>query len=125
MDKWLSKAKALIAPSVYFEPFGLIVPEALLSGTPVITTDWGAFPETVKHGEVGYRCRTMDDFIWAANNIDKISPAACREYAVANFSMERIGKAYQEYFTKVHDLFGDGWYAKHPDRDNLDWLKRY
>jgi len=126
MDKWLSKAKALIAPSTYMEPFGLIVPEALFSGTPVITTDWGAFPETVKHGETGYRCRTMDDFIWAANNVDKISPAACREFAVANYSMERIGKAYHEYFTKIHDLFGGrGWYAEHPERDNLDWLKRY
>ncbi len=125
MDKWRSKARALIAPSLYMEPFGLIIPEALFSGTPVITTDWGAFAETVKHGEVGYRCRSMDDFIWAANNVDKIDPRACREFAIANFSTKRIGKAYHEYFTKIHDLFGKGWYTEHSDRDNLDWLKRY
>ncbi len=124
-DRLRGKAKAVIIPSMYMEPFGLVVVEALLSGTPVITTDWGAFPEIVKHGEVGYRCRTMDDFIWAANNIDNISPAACREYAVANYSMERISKAYQEYFTKVHDLFGKGWYTEHPERKELDWLRRY
>ena len=125
LDKVRCKAKALIAPSLYMEPFGLIIPEALFSGTPVITTDWGAFPEIVKHGEVGYRCRTMDDFMWAVNNIDKISPAACREYAVNNYSMERISKAYQEYFVKVHDLFGKGWYTEHKDREDLDWLRRY
>ncbi len=127
LDKVKCKAKAVIVPSQYMEPFGLIIPEALLSGTPVITTDWGSFPEIVPQGEVGYRCRTMDDFIWAANNIDKIDPAYCREYAVKNFSMERIGLAYQEYFTKIHDLYvgGKGWYAEHPDRDNLNWLRRY
>jgi len=124
-DRIRSKAKAAIIPSLYMEPFGLVVPEALLSGTPVITTDWGSFPEIVKQGEVGYRCRTMDDFIWAANNIDKISPAACREYAIANYSMERISKCYQEYFMKVHDLFGKGWYAEHTDREELDWLRKY
>lgn len=127
LDKVRSKARAVIVPSQYMEPFGMVVPEALFSGTPVITTDWGAFPEIVPQGEVGYRCRTMDDFIWAANNIDKISPAACREYAMKNFSMERIGPAYHEYFTKIHDLYvgGKGWYTQHPDRENLDWLRRY
>lgn len=124
-NKLMARAKAVFVPSLYLEPFGKVVVEALLCGTPVITTDWGAFPEIVKHGEVGYRCRAMDDFTWAANNVDKISPKACREYAVKNFSMERIGKAYQEYFMKIHDLFGKGWYAEHLDRDNLDWIKRY
>jgi len=127
LDKIRSKARAVIVPSLYMEPFGMVVPEALLSGTPVITTDWGAFPEMVPQGEVGYRCRTMDDFMWAANNIDKIDPAHCREYAIKNFSMERIGPAYQEYFTKIHDLYvgGKGWYTMHPERDNLDWVRRY
>ncbi len=125
IDKLRGKARAVIIPSLYMEPFGMVVPEALLSGTPVISTDWGAFPEIVPHGEVGYRCRTMDDFIWAANNVDRIDPAHCREYAVKNFSMERIGPAYHEYFTKIHNLFGDGWYTEQPDRKELDWLMRY
>jgi len=125
IDKIKSKARAVFVPSLYMEPFGLIVIESLLSGTPVITTDWGAFPEIVPQGEVGYRCRTMDDFLWAARNIDKIDPKRCREYAVANYSMDRIGKAYQEYFMKVQDLFEGGWYQEHPERTNLDWLRRH
>lgn len=124
IDKIKSKARAVFVPSLYMEPFGMIVIESLLSGTPVITTDWGAFPEIVPQGEVGYRCRTMDDFLWAAKNIDKIDPKHCRDYAVANYSMDRIAKSYQEYFMKVQDLFGEGWYAEHPERQNLDWLKR-
>jgi len=124
-NKLMANARAVIIPSLYFEPFGLVVGEALLSGTPVITTDWGAFPEIVPHGEVGYRCHTMDDFLWAGRNIDKISPKRCREYAAANFSMDVAAKKYQEYFTKIHDLHSGGWYKEHPERTELDWLKRY
>jgi len=123
-NKLLANARALITPSLYFEPFGLVVVEALLCGTPVITTDWGSFPEIVSQGEVGYRCHTMDDFLWAARNIDKISPKRCREYAVANYSMDVIAPKYQEYFMKVQDLHGKGWYAEH-ERKDLDWLRRY
>lgn len=124
-NKLLSNARAVIIPSLYFEPFGLVAVEALMCGTPVITTDWGAFPEIVQQGDVGYRCRTMDDYLWAARNIDKIDPKRCREYAVANYSMERVSRMYQEYFMKIQDLYGEGWYAEHSERKDLDWLRKY
>jgi len=124
-NELMKNARAVITPSLYFEPFGLVIVESLLCGTPVITTDWGSFPEIVPHGDVGYRCRSMDDFLWAARNIDNINPQRCREYAVDNFSMDRIAKAYQEYFMKVQDRYKKGWYEEHPERADLDWLKRY
>jgi FkbM family methyltransferase len=121
----IGKARAVFCPTMYIEPFNMVSIEALLSGTPVICTDWGAFTETIRHGEVGYRCRTFDDFLWAVKNIDRISPKRCRDYASANYSMERIAKAYQEYFIKVQDLQDRGWYTEHPERIELDWLRRY
>jgi len=121
----MGKAKAVFTPTLYIEPFGMTTIEALLCGTPVISTDWGAFTETIPHGRVGYRCRTMDDFVWAAKNIDKIKPADCRKYAENNYSLARVSKMYQEYYFKLQDLFGKGWYEEHPERKDLDWLRRY
>ena len=42
----LKNAKGLIAPSIFYESLGWQVIEAMLSGTPVITTDFGGFAET-------------------------------------------------------------------------------
>lgn len=123
--KLLGNAKAVLMPTYYLEPFGGVNVEAQLCGTPVITTDWGVFPETVLHGITGYRCRAFEEFCWAVNNLDKIKPIDCRMWAEKNYSMERVGKMYEEYFQRVHRLFGEGWYQPNAERRELDWLKRY
>ncbi|MEF9984092.1 MAG: glycosyltransferase [Oscillospiraceae bacterium] len=123
--KLLRNAKAVLMPTHYLEPFGGVNVEAQLCGTPVITSDWGAFPETVLHGVTGYRCRVFEEFCWAVKNIDNINPLKCREWAVKNYSMERISKMYEEYFQRVYKLFGEGWYQSNDERKELEWLERY
>jgi len=121
----LGKAKAVLMPTFYLEPFGGVNVEAQLCGTPVITSDWGAFPETVLHGVTGYRCRVFEEFCWAVKNIHRIRPQDCRAWAVKNYSLERVGKMYEEYFQRIHRLFGRGWYEENEERKELDWLYRY
>ena len=37
--------------------------------------------------------------------------------------MDRIRWMYQEYFTMLTDVFGQGWPTRHDDRTQLDWLR--
>lgn len=125
--KLMSRAKATFVTTNYIEPFGSTVIESMLCGTPVISTDFGAFTETVIHGKTGYRCRTMEQFYWATKNIDNIKPIDCRNYAVNNFSMKRISKMYQEFFNSLYRLStkDDGWNSIDISRKDLDWLNKY
>jgi hypothetical protein len=67
----------------------------------------------------------MDHFVWAVNNVDKLSPAACREWAMKNYSCDRVVLMYEEFFQMLNDVKnGGGFYAEHPERDQLDWLKK-
>lgn len=121
--KLMANAKALIISTHYIEPFGGVVMEALMSGTPVITCDWGVYNETVLHGLTGYRCRTIDHFEYAIRNIDKIDPKNCRNYAINNYSLDKVRKMYEEYFDMLLKVkFNEGFTLQDPSRTELDWL---
>ena len=110
----MSRAKAVFVPTTYLEPFGGVHAEALLCGTPVITTNFGVFTETVMNGVNGYRCDTFRDFVAAVEAVEKFSPAKRRKIrasAQARFSTRRVAKQYDIYFHRLYELWSDGWYT--------------
>ena len=124
--KLMSKAKGLFCPTLYSEPYGYVAVESMASGTPVITVDTGAFTETVLHGITGYRCRTFEQFCWAAKNIDKISPYDCKSWAEENYSLEKIGRMYKDYLESLLLLYTkEGWYSKNLERQDLNFLVKH
>ena len=72
----LRNAKAVLMPTRYIEPFGGVAIEAMLCGTPVISSDFGAFTETLEHGKTGFRCHTLGDYLTAVVAIEELD----REY---------------------------------------------
>jgi len=100
----MSNAKALLGPTYYVEPFGNMVVEAQLSGTPTITTDWGGFIETNPHGVTGFRCRDWKDFIFAVENIHNIDPHVCRRWAESRYSNEVVHQQFDNYMQKIIKL---------------------
>lgn len=96
----MKNAKCLLGLTYYVEPFGNMIIEANLSGTPVITTDWGAFPEIVLEGETGYRIRDFNALLTAIENIERISPEKCRQWGL-NFSDEEVHCKHKTFIDKI------------------------
>ena len=82
----LSSATALIQLSEYDEPFGLNVIEANISGTPALTSDFGAFTETVTNGVNGYRVprglKWNEGYSSIFDKLHLINPEKCRVSAM-------------------------------------------
>jgi glycosyltransferase involved in cell wall biosynthesis len=118
--RWVGGASCLIAPTLYMEPGGTVTLEAAAYGTPVVTTDFGCFSETVLHGETGWRCRTFNEFSWAVAHAHEINPFRCREVAEQRWSLEKVGAMYEHWFRSIAAQEAGG---EAPVRD-LDWLRR-
>ena len=106
----LSRAKAVLMPTIYPEPFGYVAIEAQMCGTPVLTTDWGAFPETVINGKTGFRCRTAAEFAKALELVDGLDRLAIRKSAIERYSLEKIAPFFERYFLFVWNVHKNGGY---------------
>lgn len=100
--KFLSRAKALLFPIDWEEPFGMAVIEALACGTPVVAMRRGAMPEIITHGVNGFLADTEKEFFEYANRVDEIDPAACRASVASQFSAETMASEYvKRYETAI------------------------
>jgi glycosyltransferase involved in cell wall biosynthesis len=108
--KLMGGAIATFTPTIYVEPFGTVAVEAMACGSPVISTDWGAFTETVIHGVTGFRCRTMQEFVDAAEQAKTLDRNLIGEYSKNRYGLDTVGLMYQTYFTRLQSLWGRGFY---------------
>lgn len=97
----LSRASALVFPIQWEEPFGMVMVEALASGTPVVAFNRGSVPEVVRHGTTGTIATTWDEFCAGIDAAFGLDPAACREDAVARFDLAAMADAYARAFAKL------------------------
>ena len=103
----MGRAKALLFPIEWDEPFGLVVAESLAAGTPVISFRRGAMSEIIRDGETGFLAMERAGLENALDRVDSLSRYTCRKSVEERFSVEVMMKGYlAEYenliaFTKL------------------------
>lgn len=94
----LARARAVLFPICWDEPFGLVMAEALACGTPVVAFRRGSVPEIVDDGATGFVVDDVEGMVRAIGRVEGIEPARCREAAETRFDVSRMVAEYEDLF---------------------------
>jgi glycosyltransferase involved in cell wall biosynthesis len=97
----LARARAMVFPIDWPEPFGLVMVEAMACGTPVVARPAGAAVEIIVDGETGFLRESIDDLAHAVQEVDRCDPAACRSRVEQHFSADRMVDGYERLFERI------------------------
>jgi glycosyltransferase involved in cell wall biosynthesis len=97
----LSRARCLLVPAQWAEPFGLTSIEALACGTPVVGLRRGAIPEIVEHGRTGWVFDDPSELAWAIRCAAEIDPHDCRADALRRFHTSTMVAGYEQVYRRV------------------------
>jgi glycosyltransferase involved in cell wall biosynthesis len=100
----LGNALALLFPIDWPEPFGLVMIEALASGTPVIARPCGSVPEVLRNGVTGLLCENEDAMVEAVHRVAALDRAACRQEFERRFTVQIM---VQNYLTLYEETLRD------------------
>ncbi|MGW8283464.1 MAG: glycosyltransferase, partial [Gemmatimonadota bacterium] len=96
----LARASVLLNPIRWQEPFGLVVVESLVSGTPVLAAPLGAMPELVTD-DVGALCADEEAFVDAIQRIGEWNPEACRQRVLEGFTHITMARGYTSLYERA------------------------
>jgi len=102
--KLYAGAKAFLMPISWDEPFGLVMVESMMSGTPVVAFNHGSIPEIIDPGQTGYIVTDIPEMIQSLAAVGRIDPKKCRKIAVAKFGQDRM---IENYIKVYEDILGD------------------
>jgi glycosyltransferase involved in cell wall biosynthesis len=104
-DLWhrLTAARAVLCPSDWDEPFGLVAAEAQAAGTPVIAFARGGLMEVVDHAVTGFLVEpgNVERAAEAVRSVDTIDRRRCRQHAVDNLNFDTCLKGYEALYASV------------------------
>lgn len=105
-DELYGKAFCTLVPTEYCGPFEGVHIESLMAGTPVVTTPYGVFSETIEQGFNGFTADSLPEFFSAIKRCQRISASPTkrnliRQNAIARFGMEHVGKLYETFCQKI------------------------
>jgi glycosyltransferase involved in cell wall biosynthesis len=94
----LARARAMLFPIQWEEPFGIAMVEAMASGTPVLATPRGAATELVEPGLTGYLADDVDGLVEAFERLGEIDLRRCAERAHERFSPAKMTDGYEKIY---------------------------
>lgn len=103
----MGSARAVLVPTTYIEPFGGVAVEAQFCGTPAVTTDWGAFTETVPPE---LRFRSLAEGVEAVSYAKMAKPDLVRRSAIERYSLEAVAPQFTRWFQQLANRWDQGWY---------------
>ncbi|MET8423527.1 glycosyltransferase family 4 protein [Nocardia sp. NPDC004860] len=100
----LAGARCLLFPIRWEEPFGIVMIEAMVCGTPVIALRGGAVEEVVEHGVTGWICDDPDELPGYIARADEIDPYACRERVERLFATDLFAQGYEAAYHRAIEM---------------------
>ncbi len=98
---FLGRARALLFPIDWPEPFGMVMIEALACGTPVIAYRRGSVTEVIEHGVTGFIVDGKDDAVAHAARVGELDRRRCRAVFEQRFSAERMARDYMKVYERL------------------------
>jgi glycosyltransferase involved in cell wall biosynthesis len=92
---------ALVNPIQWSEPFGLVMIEALATGTPVVATPRGSAPEIIDDGVTGYLRKDPERLAKALLDAADLDRARCRAVACQRFDSDAMVSNHVQLYTDL------------------------
>jgi glycosyltransferase involved in cell wall biosynthesis len=102
-NEFLGRARALLFPIDWPEPFGLVLIESLACGTPVVAFRGGSVPEMLEDGVTGFIVGDLEQAVAAAGRVDELSRESCRDAFERRFTAARMAADY----VRVYERFAE------------------
>ncbi len=102
-EEFLGRARALLFPIDWAEPFGLVMIEAGAVGTPVIAWRRGSVPEVIVDGLTGFIVSDLDEAVEAVGRIDRLDRRTCRREFERRFEAGRMARDYVQVYRDLQE----------------------
>lgn len=106
----MGNAIATLFPITWPEPFGLVMIESMILGTPVIAMEMGSTREVIADSKTGFLCHSVSECVAGVERLGEISRHDCRDHVMANFSVRHMVDGYEAVYQKLlqQKFVGDG-----------------
>ncbi len=97
----LSRARGLLNPIQWEEPFGMVMIEAMAVGCPVIAFARGAAPEIVADGRSGFLVHDVNEMAQCISRVDELDRMVVQAHAEHNFTAQAMAVKYTKVYKKI------------------------